>query len=867
MTPSEAPLIAIVLPLFRHSVLVVDALESILRQQSRYPFVVIVVNDGCPFRESGLHLKSIQSIHADRLRYIVQKNCGLSAARNTGIEYALREIPSVQAIYFMDADNLILSRAIEAAYGELLEDPQVSWVYPNIDMFGMKKNFDYSGPYSIFKHTQDNICEAGSLVHRRVFDAGIRFDETMKLGYEDWDFWLAAASRGFRGKHLPHFGFRYRNRAESMLSHARQDDAEIRSYMRRKHPRLLNTRSLLRLESEEAHRYAIVLSGSDEALLSSGSSELSERLSSAELDERFWRNVIAPTRQYIPPFFVFTSQSVLECLEELGLLVWVLHSLELSLKETNIACLSIQPRPGTIYDVRGEGRVFQCNAIGISRGLLQTIVRDADTKWIEQIVSPDPGMQVSVQTVTVPQVEGAAPMASPPAVLGLLETIQSWRSSPYARGADRSWIWRETTVPPMHSLYFNIRQALGGEVAYPSPFPESKNIGFVLPIASFGGVERVAYNLALQFANSGWRTHLFVVGKPHIELPKSFVGKFATVNLLAEAAVGLWVPEIQYQGTALSAAQGHPHSTNRIVAAMSWLDAIVNCHSGEFNEAAAKLRRLGVITASHLHLLDQSSAGRSQGHPMIALAYEHAYDLVLCNSRQLMEWMNAAGVPCEKLVYVRNAPGHEVHPERRMHILAGRNDPSRRRLNVLYLGRLDRQKSMDRLTELVNQAQNLNLPIDWRIVGSSVTDGAPVPRLLRAWLEPAVFSDDDLTSLFAWADVMVLLSEFEGVPLSVLEAQRLGVAVIATNVGALAEIVSHGRTGFLTEPGSAVEQTLGYLQLLFELPALRAKIAMASSQVPEWADTAETVIARMNELAAGESRDGITPLRGDPGRK
>ena len=103
------------------------------------------------------------------------------------------------------------------------QDPEVGWVYPNIDMFGQEWNSDYSGEYSVLRHLEENICEAGSLVRRAVFERGARFDESMRLGFEDWDFWLGAIERGFRGKHLENFGFRYRRRPESMLSDSERD--------------------------------------------------------------------------------------------------------------------------------------------------------------------------------------------------------------------------------------------------------------------------------------------------------------------------------------------------------------------------------------------------------------------------------------------------------------------------------------------------------------------------------------------------------------------------------------------------------------------------------------------------------------------
>ena len=182
------PALALVIPVYKHSVLLGEAVTSALDQETDFEFVVILVNDGCPMAETHQACLDFVAAAPDRVFYIRRPNGGLSAARNTGIEHVLGAWESVEAIYFLDADNRLLPCALQRAYDVLVEHPEVGWVYPNIDMFGQEWNSDYSGEYSVLRHLEENICEAGSLVRRAVFEQGARFDESMRLGFEDWGF-------------------------------------------------------------------------------------------------------------------------------------------------------------------------------------------------------------------------------------------------------------------------------------------------------------------------------------------------------------------------------------------------------------------------------------------------------------------------------------------------------------------------------------------------------------------------------------------------------------------------------------------------------------------------------------------------------
>ena len=61
-----------------------------------------------------------------------------------------------------------------------------------------------------------NTVNGAALVRREAFEAVGGYDETMRDGCEDWDFWLRLVERGFPGTIIPEVLFYYRRRADSM---------------------------------------------------------------------------------------------------------------------------------------------------------------------------------------------------------------------------------------------------------------------------------------------------------------------------------------------------------------------------------------------------------------------------------------------------------------------------------------------------------------------------------------------------------------------------------------------------------------------------------------------------------------------------
>lgn len=100
----------------------------------------------------------------------------------------------------------------------------------------------------------------------------------------------------------------------------------------------------------------------------------------------------------------------------------------------------------------------------------------------------------------------------------------------------------------------------------------------------------------------------------------------------------------------------------------------------------------------------------------------------------------------------------------------------------------------------------------------------------------------DVAAILSSASIFVLLSFYEGLPVSIIEAMRAGLPVVATGVGGIPEEVEHGVTGFLV-PARSTADTVNALNVLLSDSALRASMGRAGRQKYEEKFTIEKMVA------------------------
>jgi glycosyltransferase involved in cell wall biosynthesis len=119
---------------------------------------------------------------------------------------------------------------------------------------------------------------------------------------------------------------------------------------------------------------------------------------------------------------------------------------------------------------------------------------------------------------------------------------------------------------------------------------------------------------------------------------------------------------------------------------------------------------------------------------------------------------------------------------------------------VVMVGRLAAPKRHDLALHALARLSNRNSDAMLQVVGGgprrekivALADELGLPDRVRL-----LGARDDVPELLSRAACLVLVSDYEGCPLSVIEAMAAGVPVIASRVGGLTELVDHGVTGLL----------------------------------------------------------------------
>ena len=142
----------------------------------------------------------------------------------------------------------------------------------------------------------------------------------------------------------------------------------------------------------------------------------------------------------------------------------------------------------------------------------------------------------------------------------------------------------------------------------------------------------------------------------------------------------------------------------------------------------------------------------------------------------------------------------QIHPKMKARQLLGL-EPDKK--YFVFVGRLTQIKRPDRLLDLarflkVNYSDSHILIAgagELLVTIKSESDAEGLPMTFLGWR-------NDIDLILSAADIAILCSDNEGIPLTLIQAAQAGLPIISTDVGSVSDIVTHGVNGILTETTS-----------------------------------------------------------------
>ena len=107
--------------------------------------------------------------------------------------------------------------------------------------------------------------------------------------------------------------------------------------------------------------------------------------------------------------------------------------------------------------------------------------------------------------------------------------------------------------------------------------------------------------------------------------------------------------------------------------------------------------------------------------------------------------------------------------------------------------------------------------------------------------------ETEIDQALACLDIVLLTSNNEGTPVSLIEAQSARKPVVSTNVGGVEDVVIHGETGFITEVGD-VQSFANYVTQLIEDETLCKKMGNAGYENVIKRYSRQRLVADMRKL-------------------
>jgi glycosyltransferase involved in cell wall biosynthesis len=183
--------ITVVLTCFNYGAFLTESVQSVLVQEGGAPRLV-VVDDGSTDARTLAELERLPPC----VQLLRQANAGPAAARNAGLRLASTPFAMV-----LDADDRLAADALARLRAPLAAEPALGFSYGLMRFFGAWEGVLKLPPYDPYGLLYRHNIGLVALVRRELLEDVGGYDPSFE-GYEDWELWLHALKRGWRGRRV-----------------------------------------------------------------------------------------------------------------------------------------------------------------------------------------------------------------------------------------------------------------------------------------------------------------------------------------------------------------------------------------------------------------------------------------------------------------------------------------------------------------------------------------------------------------------------------------------------------------------------------------------------------------------------------------
>lgn len=345
---------------------------------------------------------------------------------------------------------------------------------------------------------------------------------------------------------------------------------------------------------------------------------------------------------------------------------------------------------------------------------------------------------------------------------------------------------------------------------------------------TIGGVGQVVRELAERQAKAGNEVHVFTpdwdkksrIKKREETLEKVHIHRCFHIAKMANFNT-LW-PSVLFRlikgkfDTIHSHNFGHPHFVLSAVAAkISGAKHIHTTHCPWSDAKRSLIGRLGIIISYNIF-------------SRWALK---TTDKIIAITPWEVDFIKKYGGEKDKIIVIPNGMSSEFFARIKNNNFKKTNNLKKH--VVLFFGRLNKTKSPDDFVRIAKQVLETRKDVSFVIRGPDEGMRAEVKKLIGAEKNIHLFSEakdrKDIIKMYQSADVYVLPSYREGLPLTLFEAMACGLPIIATPVNGVPFEIENGKNGYLIMHGN-IQGFTDKINYLLDNPKIRKKIATTNIQ-------------------------------------